>query len=124
MLRFKIVEKIHANGHPRPFSFLTKMLGFGKSKATHYATDKQKQLSLADLSSLCQVLNCTPNDLLYWQQDPKKPLPAEHPCLLQLSPPAAVSNWASIAHMLSDADRQQVYTLLQQQLQASTQPQP
>ncbi len=69
MLQFKLKEVMLAAGIPNPYTWLIKFGKFSQPKATGLLKQSAKTITLKDISKLCMLLNCTPNDLLYWAVD-------------------------------------------------------
>lgn len=65
MLKFNFNRIFKARGIDKPFSFLVKA-GYSDNFATRIANSRIKRLDLDDVEKLCELLNCTPNDLLEW----------------------------------------------------------
>jgi len=101
MLKFKIKEVLEASGKLHPGNWLMKNSGLGEGKSYKLVNSLQKSISLEDLSKLCRILNCTPNDLLYWEQTAQNRLPTDHPCLLNLEKPIKNGDWNSIFRKMS-----------------------
>ena len=116
MLRFKIIPHILAKGNFKPFSYLCKVVGFSKGKAANFTTDSQKSISLTDLSQLCVSLNCTPNDLFYWQQTPNYTLPEGHILLTSLSQPLQYMHWQKALKQLPGDEVEEIYELIQEKI--------
>ena len=104
MLQFKIIPTILLRGYQYPFQYLVKTIGMGTGKATKFMQHKNQSISLADLSALCRHLNCTPNDLFYWQENEAQTLAAEHPIHSALQPPIAADTWHKAIQKLSPTD--------------------
>jgi DNA-binding Xre family transcriptional regulator len=95
MLVFKINEVLLASGIKNPVKFLNRA-GFSKNKAQGLVANSQKTITLLDLSRLCQMLQCTPNDLLYWQATQRLGVPDTHPLISQLTKAPAHANWLDL----------------------------
>ena len=65
MLKFNFNRIFKARGIDRPFTHLVD-LGFQRSAASRMNTGKIKSMSLKELERLCEMFECTPNDLLEW----------------------------------------------------------
>lgn len=96
MLKFKIRELLLSLDKRHPQTWLTKICNFTPSKANKLANNKQQSINLKDFSMLCHQLNCSPNDLLYWQNTTSLTLPPQHPCMVQLTPPDQEPEWRKI----------------------------
>ena len=114
MLQFKIVPTIMLRGHQFPFKYLVKTIGMGRNKASKFSQNTNQSISLHDLGELCRHLECTPNDLLYWQHSDTHPLPPQHPIHNALQPPPAADTWASAIQKLSPAEAAEMLLLLQE----------
>ena len=101
MIKFKIKELLLAAGKPNPGRWLTTHCDFNAGKAYKFVNGKQKSITLEDISKLCENLNCTPNDLLYWEQTKSHTLPQGHPCITQLTAPNANDDWFTIFKKLT-----------------------
>lgn len=55
--------------------------------------NKQKLIAFDDLSKICKELNCTPNDLFWWDTKSKSVLPVWHDCITKLTKPTKDENW-------------------------------
>ena len=78
MLKFNFQRIFQARGIDRPFSYLTG-LGIQRSAASRINTGKMKSIKLADLEKLCELFECTPNDLLEWTPGKYVDDPTKHP---------------------------------------------
>lgn len=110
MLVLKLKEYLTESGKQEPLKFLVKSLGIKKGKAYKLLNGKQQSINHADLSKLCLELQCTPNDLYYWQPSPSMPIRPNHPILLQLTPPLAISTWNEALKHFTAAEAQQLNT--------------
>lgn len=109
MLKFKIKEKLYETGKANPQAWMRKHCGFGQKKAFNMYHARQKQISLEDLSILCEKLNCSPNDLFYWEQTPRLRLPDNHPCLTQLVAPDSIGGWKNLLSKMTAAEAAEYY---------------
>lgn len=116
MLQFKIKEILIGRGIVQPYTWLLKKGNFSQNKATRLLHQKVASITLLDLSKLCVLLGCTPNDLLYWQQDKKYNLDDDHPCMQQLQEPHDAEQWETVLQKLKTAD----VLALHQQLSAKS----
>jgi len=101
MLHFKVKEVIMATGKKYPAAWLVKFCGFSMPKAYKIIKNKQQSIRLEDFSKLCENLNCTPNDLMYWKETKHTKLPDTHPCMTKLTQPDKYSDWDTIFKNLS-----------------------
>lgn len=65
MLTFNFTRIFKARGIDKPFRFLVKQ-GYSGNFATRIVNNRPKVLNLADVERLCELFQCTPNDLLQW----------------------------------------------------------
>lgn len=119
MLRFKIINRVKQQGYVYAHTYLVKNIGMGTSKASKFCRHENKSISLSDLSKLCRDLLCSPNDLFYWEQDGRSPLPIDHPCITELSMPVQYANWSKAIKMLETEDRMALYEVLSAKVQES-----
>ncbi len=80
MLQFRIRYLLDSKGIVNPYNFLIKN-GFTPNVATRLINDKQGQLKLSQVTKLCKILKCTPNDMLKWVGVKGDDLPDDHPLL-------------------------------------------
>ena len=71
MLTLDINPIIQARGVGKPYTFLVKA-GISPQSATMIVNSKARVFRLDHIETICEQLNCTPNDLLSWT--PKKNL--------------------------------------------------
>jgi hypothetical protein len=86
-----------------------KVCGFSRGKAFNLLNNNQKAISLNDISTLCEMLFCTPNDLYYWENTASKRLSETHPCITQLSPPGNLDNWQLMLKKLTPDKISELY---------------
>jgi hypothetical protein len=103
MLEFKIKEVLQASGIKMPLIYLQKA-GFSKRKSLGLMAKTQKTVTLIDLSRLCQLLQCTPNDLVYWQPTPRFEVEATHPLMTQLQAAPKHANWLDLVGQLNKSE--------------------
>ena len=77
MLTWNLKPIFKARGIERPYTFLVKA-GISRHSATSILTNDVFFMRLRHLERLCEVLNCTPHDLLLWTPNPNRPLPQDH----------------------------------------------
>ena len=65
MLRFKIDLLLRAKGIKEGYTFL-KGNGFSQMTATKFSNSQMTVLRLVHVEKICELFNCTPNDLLEW----------------------------------------------------------
>ena len=80
MLTFNFNRVLKARGIDKPFSYLVK-LGYSDNFATRIVNNRIKRLDLADIEKLCELFQCTPNDLLQWIPDSKDKNNDKHPLI-------------------------------------------
>lgn len=68
MLTFNFTRIFKSRGIDKPFSYLVKC-GYSDNFATRIANNKIAKLNLKDVERLCELFQCTPNDLLEWIPD-------------------------------------------------------
>ena len=73
------VEKVYkARGIDKPFSFF-RAKGFSEFFSSQLKQGKLKGMKLSSLEKLCEVLHCTPHDLLEWVPDQGTTISKDHP---------------------------------------------
>jgi DNA-binding Xre family transcriptional regulator len=115
MLELKIKEVMQASGISKPLIFLQKA-GFSKRKAMGLLAKTQKTFTLLDLSRLCQLLQCTPNDLMYWQPTPRLVVDSAHPLVTKLQAAPTHANWLDLVGQLPKADVLQLHEEVAQKI--------
>ena len=80
MLTFNFSRIFKARGIDKPFSYLVKV-GYSDNFATRIVNNRIKRLDLGDLEKLCELLQCTPNDLLEWIPESKDKINDNHPLI-------------------------------------------
>lgn len=65
MLTFNFTRIFKARGIDKPFTYLVKR-GYSDNFATRIVNNRIERLNLKDVELLCEMLHCTPNDLLQW----------------------------------------------------------
>lgn len=80
MLTFNFNRIFKARGIDKPFSYLVKV-GYSDNFATRIVNNRIKRLDLAEIEKLCELLQCTPNDLLEWIPDNKEKTNDKHPLI-------------------------------------------
>ncbi|HCE57647.1 MAG TPA: hypothetical protein DER09_07490 [Prolixibacteraceae bacterium] len=80
MLTFNFNRIFKARGIDKPFSYLVKA-GYSDNFATRIVNNRNRRLDLADVEKLCELLQCTPNDLLEWIPDSKDKTNDRHPLI-------------------------------------------
>jgi putative transcriptional regulator len=95
MLKLKLKQVLLSQGRQHPIAWLQKNCNLGFKKAYNLVNNKQKSIAFEDLSKICIVLECTPDELFWWDDTKKKRLHEWHPIKAKLITPAKDSNWAS-----------------------------
>jgi DNA-binding Xre family transcriptional regulator len=75
MLKFDILPLLKFKGDKNPALYL-KRNGFSKTTSYHLTGKKVERLTINDIRRLCNLFNCTPNDLFTYVESESKPLPA------------------------------------------------
>ena len=78
MLTINLNPVLNARNIERPFSFLIKA-GFSSHTASSFLDSSIQRPALNQIEKVCELLNCTPNDILTWQPNDKSSLPISHP---------------------------------------------
>jgi DNA-binding Xre family transcriptional regulator len=68
VIKFNFKRIFKARDIERPYTYLVKH-GFTPNTATRMANENIKMLNLKNIETLCQLWQCTPNDLLEWVPD-------------------------------------------------------
>ena len=116
MLKFKVKEILNATGKKTPVKWLKNHCDMSEAKAYNIYNGKQKSINLKDFSKLCENLNCTPNDLMYWYHSPQTKLPETHPCITTLVVPDKLNNWYDIFRHLSPTEVIELHTLAKERV--------
>jgi DNA-binding Xre family transcriptional regulator len=77
MIQYNLERLILLRGHNKPIAFLQQN-GYSYHKS-HRMLSGKTQITFKELFDLCQLLRCTPNDLMELVPDKKQPLDADHP---------------------------------------------
>jgi DNA-binding Xre family transcriptional regulator len=80
MLTFNFSRIFKARGIDKPFSYLVKV-GYSDNFATRVVNNRIMRLDLTILEKLCELLQCTPNDLLEWIPESKDKTNDNHPLI-------------------------------------------
>ena len=102
MLKLKIKEAILSRGHVYPLTWLMKYAGFGQTKAFNLLNNKQNSINMEDMTRLCLLLKCTPNDLMYWKESARQARDIDQPCTLLTSEPLDTVNWMAMLPKLKN----------------------
>jgi DNA-binding Xre family transcriptional regulator len=68
MLQFNFNRLFKAKGIDKPTSYLIRN-GYSDNFATKVVHNNFRRLNLDDVERLCELLSCTPNDMLQWIPD-------------------------------------------------------
>lgn len=77
MLILNTRELTNRRGIKHAYKFLREN-GFSKHKIRLFHTGKCNNIKLKDLEKLCEIFNCTPNDIFNWKPDIESKLAANH----------------------------------------------
>ncbi len=80
MLTFNFTRIFKARGIDKPFSYLVKK-GYSDNFATRIVNNRIAKLNLKDVELLCEMLHCTPNDLLEWIPSTAESTNENHPLI-------------------------------------------
>ena len=78
MLALNLKPVLQARGIDRPYTFLVKT-GLSPHSATTILNSNTRVFRLDHIERICEHLNCTPNDILYWKPDKNKVISPNHP---------------------------------------------
>lgn len=78
MLSYNFIRLFKIRNINRPFSYLVKK-GYSDNFATRVANNRVYRLNLDDIEKLCEIFNCTPNDLMQWIPDKSQQDMNNHP---------------------------------------------
>ena len=99
MLKLKLKEMMAMQGIAKPTTWLSKTIGISYTKALRMLNNEHQTIALKDMSEICNLLQCTPNDLFYWD-NAKEKLHPSHPCVQQLVAPPKNAEWKKIFNQL------------------------
>jgi DNA-binding Xre family transcriptional regulator len=74
MFRFDIQHLLKLKGGKTPAAFL-RQNGFSRTSSFHLSGKNVKRLTVNDIKKLCNLFNCTPNDLFLYEESGSKPIP-------------------------------------------------
>jgi hypothetical protein len=74
MLKFDILPLLKYKGEQNPVLYLRKN-GFSETTSYHLTGKNVKRLTITNIRKLCNLFNCTPNDLFTYEESEAKPLP-------------------------------------------------
>ena len=78
MLTFNFTRVFKSRGIDKPFSYLVKS-GYSDNFATRVVNNRIEKMNLKDVEKLCELLQCTPNDLLQWNPSKEDENNEKHP---------------------------------------------
>jgi hypothetical protein len=78
MLIFNPRRIFGLRGIERPNNFLVRN-GFTSMIASRLLAHGASHVKVSNISRLCRLLNCSPNDLFDWKPEVSDPLPQNHP---------------------------------------------
>jgi len=116
MLHYKLKALLYSKGILYPNAWLKKNCNFSSTKATNLLSGKQISISRKDLSYICGVLECTPNDLLYWKDTPTISLGENHPIRKELTPPPRIQDWKKLLRNISPEKAAELYAMAVKEL--------
>ena len=94
MLLFDIKPLLKARGVKRPYSFLVAN-GFTYSAANMMIYTNKRTIKFDQLEMLCDLLKCTPNDLMVWRPKAGVQYPKDYP-LNGLKRKAIADEWMDV----------------------------
>ncbi|QQS36692.1 MAG: helix-turn-helix transcriptional regulator [Ignavibacteriales bacterium] len=74
MLTYNLNKLFAQRAIKNKIAFLTKN-GFDKQTAARIIRNKFSALKLTQIEKLCLALHCTPNDIIQYTPDPRRPIP-------------------------------------------------
>lgn len=116
MLKLKLKEMLAMQGIAKPTIWLAKTIGISYTKALRVLNNEHKTIALKDMSEICKLLICTPNDLFYWD-NAKEKLHPSHPCVQQLLPPPKNAEWKKIFNQLPPSSMSKLRDLALQEIE-------
>lgn len=78
MLAFNLKRLFAARGIEKPFTYMVRK-GFSDSFSSCIINGRKHQLNLREVERLCELLKCTPNDLLEWTPSAEQAEQKDHP---------------------------------------------
>ena len=96
MLIFNLKRIFAARGIEKPFTYMVRR-GFSDNFATSIINGRKLQLNLREVERLCELLKCTPNDLLEWTPSAEQAVQKDHP----LKPLERVEKVAELNQLLN-----------------------
>lgn len=113
MLYFNLNPVFAARQITKPYTFMVS-IGIAPNTAAKISKNDMHVLRLSHIELLCRELNCQPNDLLAFKDNPQKPLTANHP-LLKLTPQPINNNWQQKLKTLPLEKLKQISEIIAQQ---------
>lgn len=80
MLTFNFTRIFKSRGIDKPFSYLVNHR-YSDNFATRIVNNRIERLNLKDIEKLCEIFQCTPNDLLEWIPESKDIDNQNHPLI-------------------------------------------
>jgi|GEM_PF-924983 len=93
MLKLKLKQVLLAQGKKSPQAWLQENCSMTQSKAHNLVNNKQKSIAFEDLGKICRVLQCTPDELFWWENTKRTQIEEWHPCRVKLIEPDKAANW-------------------------------
>ena len=115
MLHLKLKELIEKKGQMKANKFLVKSLNISTSVAVNLLNGTQTNIQLKTISKICAALNCTPNDLFYWNNT-QTPIDDNHVLRTELTLPEKLSNWQTILNTLPQEEVEKLFEQAKQVL--------
>ncbi|TCN66389.1 helix-turn-helix domain-containing protein [Acetobacteroides hydrogenigenes] len=78
MLTFNLKRIFAARGVQRPFTYMVRR-GFSDNFSSGIMNGRKHQMNLREVERLCELLKCTPNDLLEWKPSAEQAAEEDHP---------------------------------------------
>ena len=78
MLTYNFRRLFTARGIVKPFTYLVSV-GYSENFATRVVNSRIDKMNLKDVEKLCELLICTPNDLLEWTPTGQNAIIDPHP---------------------------------------------
>ncbi|MGL1885892.1 MAG: helix-turn-helix transcriptional regulator [Reichenbachiella sp.] len=100
MLKLNIANLAHLRGIKKVYSYLMK-LGLSHSISQRLSTGSVKSIRFDHLEKLCLILQCTPNDLLEWNNDSTS-INTHHPMKALVRDPKSLAHLDKIKSMSLD----------------------
>lgn len=114
MLAFNLKRIFAARGIQRPFTYMVSR-GFSDNFSSSIINGRKHQLNLREVERLCELLKCTPNDLIEWTPSAEQAAVEGHP----LKPLERTNKVEGLTHLLSSVPLDkltQIETLIKREL--------